>query len=181
MFGFGTSGYDNKYPYMSGTSNYISTNLSGTNYDWGVYNDIDNPVNNRTESKGTWRTLSYTEWDYIVNSRSTSKRGTATVNKVNGVVILPDNWPSGLAALKTSYTSEEWVQMENNGAVFMPRCGRRKNTSQDDNSSQFRYKCVESGSYIYYNQRTNGTIQSSAGESNFYGMTVRLVKDYTGQ
>ena len=183
MFGFGTSGYDNKHPYLSSTSNdkYINNNLSGTysNYDWGVYNDINNPVNNRTESKGTWRTLSYTEWDYIVNSRSTSKRGTATVNSVRGVVILPDNWPSGLAALKSSYTSDEWVQMENNGAVFMPSCGRRKDASQDDNYYAFRYKCVERGSHIYYNQRNNGTIQSSANESNFYGMTVRLVKDYT--
>ena len=176
MFGFGTSGYDNKFPYNNSTSgsDYASSNISGTNYDWGVYNDINNPVNNRTESKGTWRTLSSTEWDYIVR-RSSSKIGASTVNNVDGMVIIPDNWES---TINSSYTSEQWVQMENNGAVFMPKCGWRRGTGQQDYYIGFRYECVESGKYIYYNKSGNN-IQTSANDGNYLGKPVRLVKDYT--
>ena len=50
VFGWATSGYDNKYPYLNGDrydqGYYTGKNdIAGTNYDWGVYNAITNGGN----------------------------------------------------------------------------------------------------------------------------------------
>lgn len=61
LFGWGTSGYNNKYPYMTSTTNADygdgNNDIAGTNYDWGVYNAISNGGN----AKGLWRTLTTAE------------------------------------------------------------------------------------------------------------------------
>ena len=92
LFGYGTSGYNGKNPYTSSTasSNYISSAIAASNYDWGVYNAISNGGNRA----GIWRTLSKTEWDYMISSRANAAnlRARATVNGVPGLILLPDNW-----------------------------------------------------------------------------------------
>lgn len=92
LFAWGTSGYRKKYPYMTKTnsSRYGDgvRNIAGTNYDWGLYNQIG------YDSIGTWRTLTNGEWDYLFHGRENAENlfGMGNVNGVNGVVILPDNW-----------------------------------------------------------------------------------------
>ena len=55
--------------------------------DWGT-NQIGD------DAPGTWRTLTYAEWEYLLTTRTnaSSLMGVAQVNDVNGLIFLPDNW-----------------------------------------------------------------------------------------
>lgn len=157
LFGWGTSGYDNKYPYMASTKNDDygngNTSISGTNYDWGVYNAIYNPKTSSTDAPGTWRAISGPEWDYLINSRSTAsgiRYAKASVNGVPGLVIVPDNWSSTVYSLDSTNTTNatfnsnvitaaQWGALEDAGCVFLPAAGRRSGTS-----------VLYAGSYGYY-------------------------------
>jgi hypothetical protein len=135
LFGWGTSGFNNKYPYMqSGATDYGDgiNDISRTNYDWGVYNIILNGSGKK------WRTLTNDEWKYLFNERSTSsgiRYAMAIVNGMNGVILLPDNWKISNYKLKkvndkkAKYNSNsialyDWIyKFEANGAVFLPAAG----------------------------------------------------------
>ena len=128
--GWGTSGAGTCYPYLStaNTADYgpSTGSISGTEYDWGVHNPIEN-----AGTSGTWRTLTSSEWDYLLNSRSVGKRyakvslsvGNNTI--INGLVLFPDDYDfeDGLDCddSRLGYASislELWQQMEAEGAVF---------------------------------------------------------------
>lgn len=124
LFGWGTSGYDSKNPYMTSTTNSSYGNgdandIAGTNYDWGVYNAISNGGN----VAGKWRTMTggneSEEWHYVLVTRSNtttnlpagSNNGTAnfvraTVNGVTGEILFPDNYvqPDGVTVTGSSPT-----------------------------------------------------------------------------
>lgn len=145
LFGWGTSGYDGKQPYMTSTNdldygNGPEFNINGTNYDWGVYNTIAN-----SDERG-WRTPVMQEWAYLLIQRQTESGilfARAVVNGVCGLIILPDDWKSSYYTLKdvnvrdipgnsvdTSYyhniiSLEDWTnKLEVNGAVFLPTGGQ---------------------------------------------------------
>ena len=63
--------------------------------EWG-----ENPIANGGNAAGLWRTLSNTEWRHLFRSRSNAEElfGLGSVNGINGIIILPDDWrlPSGL-------------------------------------------------------------------------------------
>lgn len=138
LFGWGTSGYNGKNPWMTSTTSTDYGNgerdIAGTNYDWGVNNTISNGGGK------SWRTLTRDEWVYVFNTRSTSsgiRYAKATLNGVNGVILLPDNWSSSNYSLGNtnssgaSYSSNrisqsDWTnKFEANGAVFLPAAGDR--------------------------------------------------------
>ena len=136
LFGWGTSGYNDKQPYMSSDNDYDygdgANDLTGTNYDWGAYASISNGGNM------DWRTLSASEWDYLLQTRddAASKHGNATVAGIKGLVLLPDKWqlPEGLSFTAdptdwttNTYNATQWEEMEAAGAVFLPASGRRIN------------------------------------------------------
>ncbi|MBP5412675.1 MAG: hypothetical protein J6Y47_05420, partial [Bacteroidales bacterium] len=141
LFGWGTSGYNNKYPYMTSTthSDYGNgnNNIAGTNYDWGVYNAIYNPKTQTTDAPGTWRTLTKDEWVYLLNTRPTAssiRYAKATVCGIVGLIIVPDNCSNTYYPLTNvntagaAYTSNiigatDWAKMENVGCVFLPAAG----------------------------------------------------------
>ena len=96
----------------------------------------------------TWRTLTSKEWEYLRTSRKGAKQliGIGAVNGVNGLILLPDNWVapervtfrSGYSSEEYSYTafteyqsftSEQWLQLQQAGAVFLPCAGFRMGTS----------------------------------------------------
>ena len=139
LFAWGTSGYNNKYPWKYG-QNFDSgtdyafgdnTSISGTMFDWGVYNAISNGGN----QSNLWFTMTYDEFRYLLYTRTKASqlRAYATVNGVRGFILLPDNWqlPSGMtfvpmgsyADINNIYTSEQWSVMEDAGAVFLPAAG----------------------------------------------------------
>ena len=94
LFGWGTSGYNGKEAYMTSTdySDYGdgSNDIAGTNYDWGVYNKISNGGN----QAGQWRTLTNSEWDYVIFGRAQAGHlmGQGRVNNVIGLILLPEGW-----------------------------------------------------------------------------------------
>jgi hypothetical protein len=198
LFCWGTSGYNNKYPYMIGGSGYNYGNgaydIAGTNYDWGVYNAIYNPKTNTTDVPGTWRTLTKDEWVYLLDDRTTSSGVSyvkAVVCGIPGLVIFPDNWSSPICELNyinienTPFTANminatDWAKMEAVGCVFLPT-----------NGYLGMFKMVVGARYIgcYW----TSTVQSSDCSYDLYftpdeidplylggrevGCSVRLVKD----
>ena len=197
LFGWGTSGYNNKYPYMTSTiySDYGDGNndIAGTNYDWGVYNAIENTATHAIDAPGTWRTLTTDEWEYLLNTRTTSsgiRYAKAIVRSINGLVILPDNWNSSVYALDSTNTktatwtsniinADNWAKIEAAGCVFLPLAGYRKEKDVYNGTLVGNY-----WSSTFYNSdyacilRINSSDLEPAGyyyRSN--GISVRLVKD----
>ncbi len=130
--------------------------------DWGTNVIGSDPAN-------TWRTLSKTEWQYLISTRTNAKKlnGGATVNNVTGWIILPDIWttPDGLTFNPSAekglvenpnrpgyytnsqennfshnvYSADEWAKMEAAGAIFLPVAGMRSGTSLEN---------VDEGAYM---------------------------------
>ena len=199
LFGWGTSGYNHGaaayQPWAISTSNinYRAYGSSSANLydqtgraDWG-YNAIANGGNH--ENSG-WRTLTINEWDYILNSRdnAVSMKGYGTVNSVNGMILLPDDWtlPEGLnfttgeGGWYNIYSGEQWAQMESNGAVFLPAGGYRHQTSFHYVGTGGRYYSSSRGNgddSVYRVTFTDGAPTAGYGYSSgpHYGVSVRLV------
>ena len=118
--------------------------------DWGV-----NKISNGGDEADMWRTLTKNEWKYLFFTRANAAILFAfgSVNGVNGLIILPDNWtlPEGASFTASttqglesngqyykndignnysdnSYTVEQWAVMESAGAVFLPAAGCRTGT-----------------------------------------------------
>lgn len=125
----------------------VSTSDSdySTFVDWGA-------VMGQKDGKESWRTLTGTEWDYIVYRRKAStvngienaRYTKAVVNGVNGMILFPDVYvhPGDVALPEainytTSnqswdvnvYSVKDWTKMENAGAMFLPAAGKRVGTS----------------------------------------------------
>lgn len=104
--------------------------------DWG-HNKIGE------ESANKWRTLTHEEWMFILKHRPRAEElsGVATVNGVNGMILLPDDWISpadisfakgthvykgvGFYSLHQNFTTEQWSKLAASGAIFLPAAGVR--------------------------------------------------------
>lgn len=167
LFGWGTSGYNEKHPYMTSYDPLEYGNgeneIENTLYDWGLHNAISNGGN----KAGLWRTPTLNEWYYIIVRRANadSLHGLACVGGVNGLIILPDDFiipanitftPGGASEgnydaehYKTinEYTLDQWAILENLGALFLPTTG-------------FRF-IYEDGGMDIYSSKTHGYYWSS--------------------
>lgn len=139
LFGHGTSGYMGCQPYECSKDNkqYPTVSIAGTNYDWGVYNAISNGGN----KEGLWRIITYTEFKYLWEKRPNANKlhAKATVNGVEGIVLLPDDFferrvrvpydatPFGYSS--NTYDIETWKILEEAGAVFFPKNYYRRGNS----------------------------------------------------
>ena len=159
LFGWGTSGYNGKNPWMTSRNpkdyGEGKMDIAGTNYDWGVYNTISNGGDKH------WRTLTKDEWEYLINIRTTNcniRYAKAIVNGVNGLILLPDDWNNDIFRLNETdkdnaryrncsiISQSDWQSLfEANGAVFLPEAG------QLDKSME----CWTSGA-DYWSTSTNG-------------------------
>ncbi len=119
--------------------------------DWG-----NNKISNGSNKPNAWRTLSKAEWVYLFCNRKNASElfGFASVNGINGLVILPDNWVASGAIefnsanskgvewkgeyylsssddsyLHNTYNVEQWATLESAGAIFLPVTGHRKYTN----------------------------------------------------
>lgn len=101
-------------------------------YDWGIYNAISNGGN----VPGLWRSLTDKEWEYLTHDRENAHLlcSSATVNNMKGHILLPDGFvmPSDIPWTPVAqndttnvYTVEQWNQLQDAGAVFLPAAGRR--------------------------------------------------------
>ena len=197
LFGWGTSGYEDKHPWMTSEieTDYgdNQNNIAYTEYDWGQHN----PISNGGNQAGLWRTLSSAEMSYMVYQRNNADNlyAMGLVNGWHGLILLPDDCvlPEGIAftsAYKefTNYVNnfslEQWSQMEAAGAVFLPVAGLRQGTqvSQVDESGYYWSTDIlnpDDGAhemwfgrmFIYYNPGIGGSF------SRHNGISVRLVQD----
>ncbi|MBQ4477915.1 MAG: T9SS type A sorting domain-containing protein [Bacteroidales bacterium] len=197
LFGCGTSGYDNKYPYTSSKtdSDYFrgfDNNFDGGYYDWGVYNAIYNPAMQTTDAPGSWRTLTDNEWKYVLFTRTTAsgiRYAKATVNGVKGLIIVPDNWDAAIYTLNDTNSatvgysantidSAGWAKMEAATCVFLPTTGQRSGTSVSDVGSDGYYWSTTGKGTTTYNLTFNARyVVSNSYSSRYRGYAVRLVRN----
>ena len=200
LFGWGVSGYNhgasayqpwststnNAHYYVYGNSNYHLYSQTGM-ADWG-YNAI---INGGNQENSGWRTLTDAEFNYVFYQRPAGLRNIGKVNNVNGLILLPDNWtlPEGVSFnsnwnnsfTNNVYDVEQWAKMEENGAVFLPCNGYRKNvgvvdvetranywTSYNPQSPTRRY-CM---CFVFYSTSAGATTCD-----RYYGLSVRLVRN----
>ena len=202
LFGWGTSGYNNKYPYMTSTvdSDYVNgSSISGTNYDWGVYNAIYNPKTNTTDAPGTWRTPTKDEWVYLLNTRTTTsgiRYAKGEVDGTAGLIIVPDNWSNSIYTLDSTnlasatYTSNvinttNWTKLDSAGCVFLPAAGYREETTvyayegvSTDIGGCYWSATFSNSDFAYsFIFTSDGIYPSENISSNIhYGYSVRLVR-----
>ena len=112
LFGFGTGSNPNN------TSRFPSDYSTFT--DWGT-----NAITNGGNTANAWRTLTSSEWKYLIVDRTPTsdvRYAKATVNNLAGLIILPDDWSTSYYALSNTntagaaYTSNEissadWTSM----------------------------------------------------------------------
>ena len=156
--------------------------------DWGV-NKIGNDAPN------TWRTLTYNEWEYLIEERPNYDKliAVAQVNGVNGVILLPDDWtcPSGVTfksgfddddciecyANYQTVSESDWATLEASGAVFFPASGNRSGSSVYEVQESVYFWTATAASY----GATRLFFYPDAAYMNDYyrygGMSVRLVQD----
>lgn len=194
LFGWGTSGYDNGQtcyqPYCtSGNDNdYYSGHLLG-NLDWGY-----NAISNGGDEEHKWRTLTSSEWDYLLNQRRTESNiryAKAKVNDIPGLIILPDDWDKSIYLLNSTnigtsnydsnpITATDWTNvLEANGAVFLPAGGRRIGNEVRNVRALGLYwsSSNNEGDNAYYLYFRDNTISATSPGGCHYGNSVRLVFD----
>lgn len=180
------------------TTDYGNTanNITGTNYDWGVYNAIYNPQTQKTDAPGTWRTLTKEESEYLMNVRSTSssiRYAKATVHGVAGLIIVPDDYSNtdytltnvnteGAAYASNIIDATTWTKMEDMGCVFLPAAGSRDENSVHDVATCGNYWSItvcgkQGANYLYFNASNVYPMGFWYTANRIYGHSVRLVKD----
>ena len=200
LFGWGTSGFDhgalcyqpwsvncNDKDYLAYGQWSFNLNDQSGQADWG-YNAISNG-NNTTQ---TWRTLSYEEWQYLLDERispSGIRYAKAKVNDFNGVILLPDSWNESYYELNNFNQSDasfscnvinasQWSTLEQYGAVFLPAAGYRHGIEiyNMNYSGGYRSSSVSSESNIWRLRfYDDGLCMDECEDSRCNGQSVRLV------
>ncbi len=199
LFGYGTSGWDGGagrfMPYETTTNNTEYTEATDgndlvdfyANADWGFYN----PIINGGNQMAMWRTLTYSEWTYLLTQRPNASelKGLATVESTPGFILLPDDWqcPAGLTFVNTNsdyttnvYNATSWAAMEAAGAVFLPAAGERTSSSTSNIGIIGNYWSAShvngTTGYSFHVAPNSNVMQNTVTYST--GCSVRLVRDY---
>ena len=163
----------------------LRTDTDDEKYNWPT--DGSDPWGSKIDNKGTWRTLSIDEWNFLLSGGpirngkykegvriTTDKDGTVT-----GLVIAPDDFPE---EIKSYYTETEWWNnVREYGLVFLPLGGRRYGKEVANVGSAGYYW----SSTIKENYTSNAWVMSFSEATVWYwydepkhtGASVRLVSD----
>ena len=134
LYGYGTGDDPTKHSVLNSQYNDW--------HEWGAHSIVNSGKPGNT---AWWQTLTHHEWKYLLSERDgySSKRGTATVNGVKGLVLLPDNSTATIVSYSNhaswennTYTTEQWKAAEAAGAVFLPCAGYRNGTDFDGGTNQ---------------------------------------------
>lgn len=201
LMGYGTSCYNGKTPNIRTEEydDYYNGDLAGTGYDWGVNNRNTPGIYYGTVlvTGQNWRTLTSAEWSYLISRPG--KCGLGTVDGNKGLILLPDyadgggDWslssalPSGSTltfnASTTSwtanvYTSAEWDDMENAGAIFLPAAGYREGNAVPSAGNLGYYWSASinpSDDYQGMALQIDANNVGATGAERIYGCAVRLI------
>ena len=143
----------NPYGIISGHNleDYCGTSSAeGLKADWG-----HNAIVNGGNTPDMWRTPSAEEWGNILwgLNRTGYKSGFATVNGVQGIIILPDGFDNSIYIYNSATATDghnpyqnnvisyvDWMNnFEVNGAVFLPVTGYRENSTVTGTTYHGRY------------------------------------------
>lgn len=200
LFGWGTSGWNpgNTYYHPWDYSSNVSQSLYGPsgmhdltgafeNCDWGY-----NMILGGGYTPKQWRTLTKDEWNYVLNSRTTSsgiRYAKAKVNSVSGIILLPDDWNDSFYSLSNTNTASAgftsnvisesaWNTLEVHGAVFLPFTGFRQGTTVDPPTSYGYYWTASCYSANEAHQLVfSGSFVIMDRNYRYYGYAVRLVRN----
>ena len=157
--------------------------------DWGI-----NSISNGNSIDNQWRTLDWLEWHYLLCRRNTDSGvlyAAATVNEINGLILLPDNWDESIFTLidfnnngcsfsSNVITKSQWETMERFGAIFLPAAGVRTGTTVKWVQEAGLYWIAgpsDPFGYVYYVQCFGGTVGMPNYCPRYAGLSVRLVCD----
>lgn len=167
-------------PFLAGCYSGVSVDISGTWYDYGKYNAINNGGN----QPGIWRMLSQSEYIYICNNRDNASKlkGSIILNYNNENIsyryLLPDDWASIVENPLVSQNLEYHIRnyIDNGGIIFRESkwiSGPGKVTNVANYSAYLTYgaPCMSANSSTAMGGN-NSTYSSSSTR-----MSVRLVKD----
>lgn len=190
FFCWGATGLNGVNPNTTSSYLYGEVDLSGNN-DWGA-----NAITNGGNTPGSWRVLTYDEWQYLLEDKT--KYGHATVAGMAGIILLPDDFVDPMTnhddslAFKTAdvmgfdaaydnniYSAGEgWSMMETAGAVFLPSAGCRyeSNVSMVGRVGQYWTATHDDDeeSYIY---NISSSYVNSRSLHRTSALSVRLVRD----
>ena len=168
--------------------------------DWGV-----NAISNGGNIANIWRTLTYDEWKYLFFGRTNAATlfALGSVNGVNGVILLPDNWtpPAGVSFVASTtqglidqgyylyfgpykdhftdntYTEAQWNVMEVAGAVFLPAAGKIDGLDGLYSAWNGYYWSATQHDYeqAYYIDFSNGALDARFRRYKYDRLSVRLV------
>lgn len=166
--------------------------------DWGT-NQIG------SDAPNTWRTLTNDEWMYIFNERPNAQSLFAfgSVNGVNGIILLPDNWTTPLGVdfvastsqglywdgvlyhndngnnfSHNTYTPEQWSEMEQSGAVFLPASGFRDGAmALVGDHGNYWSSTGDYGTSAHNIYLSTSIFDPNSMDMRLLGQSVRLVKE----
>ena len=188
LFGWGTANEPNKV--SANPADYADFT------DWGV-----NPISNGGNEANAWRTLTNNEWQYLLDTRTNAYnlQNLGSVNGVNGLIILPDDWelPEGVSFTSceesgesgnsisysdNTYTAEQWAVMETAGAVFLPAAGYRVGSDVSDvDEKGYYWSATLATDAAAYNGYFDSHYLGLSYKARYYGSSVRLVQDVDTQ
>lgn len=166
-----------------------------------------NPISNGGNTANMWRTLTQSEWHYLL---SFDGRGVnygdwrwalVKVNNIGGMIIFPDgfDWPLDESKIpeklsksatiswnSKNYTLDEWGTLEAAGCVFLPATGYKEhsNSSVTLTSDGYYWSCTPQNSssndkakYTYFTSTSATFPTSQNGWYLDHELAIRLVKD----
>ena len=169
--------------------------------DWG-----HNPIANGGNKADWWRTLTYDEWNYLLNIRKTmtnvgvtnARYARAKVEGVNGIILIPDNFqlPASFgSSLKNNankpsaaynnvnMTSANWKLMQDSGAIFIPVTKYRTGTNFDSSNGNGYYWTstrrdnISSRCFVLSSTKIYPSPDNTTQINRHWGCAVRLVRD----
>lgn len=196
LFGWATSGNGSSgtayQPWSTSTTNsdygpaISSGEWTAANSDWGVVN--------AAQLGSGWRTLTHSEWAFLINSRTNASnlRTFATVNGVVGLILMPDGWTANgvsLTITTNNYTSNnlslaQWSTLESQGCVFLPSDGYRGGNNgttldlvQDHGSYWSSTAASGNTPHAYYLDVKTSGLDPNYQNNRHIGLSVRLVSE----
>lgn len=170
----------------------LRTDTDDENYNWPT--DGSDPWGSKIDNKGTWRTLSIDEWNFLLSGCPirngkykegvqirTSEYGGSVLG--TGLVIAPDDFPE---EIKSYYTETEWWNnVREYGLVFLPLGGRRYGTtvvkvgSGIDGGGYYWSSTIKENytSHAWVMSFSEATVWYWYDEPKHTGASVRLVSD----
>ena len=196
LFGWGTSGYNGRYPYITTYETHyphespdsfygphIESGEFAFEWDWG-----SNPISNG--GIYSWRTLTTEEWQYLYNRKDDAGDrlcGFAEISGVgsgyvNGIIFFPDGFDATGYSRGSHWNyidAATWSSLESAGCVFLPFASYRNGTTVADFVGRIcRYwSSTASGLDSARIFEVDDEVYPASASNRCVGCSVRLVRD----